>query len=99
MAKVTGKYETLFIVNPTLGEEDAAAVADKFKALVETNGTVDKVEDWGKRRLAYPINDLTEGYYVLMTFSAKPEFPRELDRILRITDGVMRSLIVCKDEK
>ena len=50
------------------------------------------------RRLAYPINDLTEGYYVLMTFSSKPEFPRELDRILRITDGVMRSLIVCKDE-
>ena len=56
-------------------------------------------DEWGKRHLAYPINDLTEGYYVLMTFSAKPEFPRELDRILRITDGVMRSLIVCKDDE
>ena len=81
MAKVTGKYETLFIVNPTLGEEDAAAVADKFKALVETNGTVDKVEDWGKRRLAYPINDLTEGYYTLVQFTSVPSFPAELDRV------------------
>ena len=64
----------------------------KFKTLVEQNGTLAEVEEWGKRHLAYPINDLTEGYYVLMTFNAKPEFPRELDRILRITDGVMRSL-------
>ena len=58
MAKVSGKYETLFIVNPTLGEEEVAAVAQKFQALVEKNGTVDKVEDWGKRRLAYAIEDL-----------------------------------------
>ncbi|MBS5703614.1 MAG: 30S ribosomal protein S6 [Butyricicoccus pullicaecorum] len=97
MAKVTGKYETLFIVNPTLGEEDAAAVADKFKALVETNGTVDKVEDWGKRRLAYPINDLTEGYYTLVQFTSVPSFPAELDRVFKITDGIMRSIIVTLD--
>ena len=97
MAKVTGKYETLFIVNPTLGEEDAAAVADKFKALVETNGTVDKVEDWGKRRLAYPINDLTEGYYTLVQFTSAPSFPAELDRVFKITDGIMRSIIVALD--
>ena len=70
----------------------------KFKTLVENNGTLAEIDEWGKRRLAYPINDLNDGYYVLMTFSAKPEFPRELDRILRITDGVMRSLIVSKDE-
>ena len=97
MAKVTGKYETLFIVNPTLGEEDAAAVADKFKALVEANGTVDKVEDWGKRRLAYPINDLTEGYYTLVQFTSAPSFPAELDRVFKITDGIMRSIIVALD--
>ena len=97
MAKVTSKYETLFIVNPTLGEEDAAAVADKFKALVETNGTVDKVEDWGKRRLAYPINDLTEGYYTLVQFTSVPSFPAELDRVFKITDGIMRSIIVTLD--
>ena len=97
MAKVTGKYETLFIVNPTLGEEEVVAVADKFKALVEANGTVDKVEDWGKRRLAYPINDLTEGYYTLVQFTSVPSFPAELDRVFKITDGIMRSIIVTLD--
>ncbi|MBS6546988.1 MAG: 30S ribosomal protein S6 [Clostridiaceae bacterium] len=97
MAKVTGKYETLFIVNPTLGEEEVVAVADKFKALVEANGTVDKVEDWGKRRLAYPINDLTEGYYTLVQFTSAPSFPAELDRVFKITDGIMRSIIVALD--
>ena len=97
MAKVTGKYETIFIVNPTLGEEDAAAVADKFKSLIETNGTVDKVDDWGKRRLAYPINDLNEGYYTLVQFTSVPSFPAELDRVYKITDGLMRSIIVTLD--
>ena len=98
MAKVSGNYEVLYILNPTLGEEDTAALVARFKELAEGRGTVAEVDEWGKRRLAYPINDLNDGYYVLMTFSAKPEFPRELDRILRITNGVMRSLIVSKDE-
>lgn len=97
MAKVTGKYETLFIVNPTLGEEEVAAVAQKFQALVEKNGTVDKVEDWGKRRLAYAIEDLHEGYYTLIQFTSAPSFPAELDRIFKITDGIMRSIIVALD--
>jgi small subunit ribosomal protein S6 len=97
MAKVTGKYETLFIVNPTLTEEEVAAVADKFKTLVEKNATVDKVEDWGKRRLAYAINDLREGYYTLIEFTSDPSFPAELDRIYKITDGIMRSIIVSRD--
>ena len=99
MAKVSANYEVVYIIDPAQGEENTAALVAKFKTLVEQNGTLAEVDEWGKRHLAYPINDLTEGYYVLMTFSAKPEFPRELDRILRITDGVMRSLIVCKDEK
>ena len=98
MAKVSANYEVVYIIDPAQGEENTAALVAKFKTLVEQNGTLAEVEEWGKRHLAYPINDLTEGYYVLMTFNAKPEFPRELDRILRITDGVMRSLIVCKDQ-
>ncbi len=97
MAKVTGKYETLFIVNPTLGEEEISALVQKFQSLVEANGTVDKVEDWGKRRMAYAINDLHEGYYTLIQFTSAPEFPAELDRIYKITDGVMRSIIVSLD--
>ena len=92
MAKISGKYETIFIVNPKLEEAAATAVVDKFKSLVEANGTNVEVEDWGKRRLAYPINDMAEGYYVLMNFESKPEFPAELERVMKITEGVMRCL-------
>ena len=93
MAKISGKYEVLYIINPNLGEEDTVALVEKFKALVEANGTLTSIDEWGKRRLAYPVNDLMEGYYVLMTMDAKPEFPAELDRVFKITEGVMRSLI------
>ena len=92
------KYETMLITTATLDEEANAALVGKFKSLIEANGTIDSVDEWGKRHLAYPINDLTEGYYVLMTFNAAAAIPAELDRIFRITDGVMRSLIVCKDQ-
>ncbi|MCI8593843.1 MAG: 30S ribosomal protein S6 [Oscillospiraceae bacterium] len=98
MAKVTANYEAVYILNPNLTEEETAAAVEKFKALVEQNGTVTEIDTWGKRRLAYPINDLNEGYYVLMTFTAAPTFPRELERIFRITEGVMRSMVICKDE-
>lgn len=98
MAKLSANYEAIYILNPNLGEEATAALVAKFKTLVETNGTLAEVDEWGKKRLAYPINDQMDGYYVLMTFSSVPSFPLELDRIFRITDGVMRSLIVCKDE-
>ena len=93
MAKISGKYEVLYVIDPTLGEEATAALVEKFKALVEANGTLTSIDEWGKRRLAYPINDLMEGYYVLMTMDAKPEFPAELDRVFKITEGIMRSLI------
>ena len=72
MAKISGKYETIFIVNPKLEEAAATAVADKFKSLVEANGTNVEVEDWGKRRLAYPIEDQTEGVYTLIRFESAP---------------------------
>ena len=96
MPKIKGSYETVFIVDLSLGEEGVASVVEKFKTLIESNGTVAKVDEWGKRRFSYPINDLTEGYYVLVEFESEPSFPAELDRIYRITDGIMRSLIIAK---
>ena len=97
MPKILGKYETVFIVNSTAGEEAITAVVDKFKTLITENATIEKVEEWGKRRFAYPINDMTEGYYVFLSFESVPAFPAELDRIYKITDGIMRSLIIAKD--
>ncbi len=93
MAKISDKYEILYIINPTLDEEGIKAIVEKFKAMVEAEGTLTSIEEWGKRRLAYPINDLNEGYYVLMTCEAKPELPAEIDRVMKITENVMRSLI------
>ena len=98
MAKVSANYEVVYIIDPAQGEENIAALVAKFKTLAEQNGSAVEVEEWGSRKLAYPINYKTEGYYVLMTFTSDPSFPKELDRVLRITDGIMRSLIVCKDE-
>ena len=99
MAKINGNYEVVYILDPNLTEDATAALVEKFKALVESKGTLGEVNEWGKRRLAYPINDLNEGYYVLMTFTATPDLPAELDRQLRINDAVMRSIIVCNDER
>ena len=79
MAKINGNYEALYILNPALDEESIAALVAKFKAVVEAGDSAAQVEEWGKRRLAYPINDLNEGYYVLMTCEAKPELPAELE--------------------
>ena len=98
MAKTTAKYECMYILNPNLGEEEYAAIVEKFKALVEANGTLDEMEEMGKRKLAYEINYLSEGYYVLVKFTSGPEFPAELDRVLGITDGVIRSLITLRAE-
>lgn len=93
MAKVTAKYEVMVIYTLKNGEEGVAALNDKFKAMIEANGTMESVNEWGKRKLAYEIDYQSEGYYVLYTFEAKPDFPAELDRVFKITDGVMRSLI------
>ena len=98
MAKISANYEVVFIIDPAQGEEGVAALTEKFKTLVEQNSSAMEVEEWGKRKLAYAINYITEGYYVLISFTSAPEFPKELDRILRITDGVIRSMIVFKDE-
>ena len=98
MAKTSEKYELMYIINPNLSEEETAAVVEKFKALVEANGTLDELEEMGKRKLAYEINYISEGYYVLVKFTSAPDFPAELDRVLGITDGVMRSLITLRAE-
>ena len=98
MAKTSEKYELMYIINPNLSEEETAGIVEKFKTLVEQNGTLDEMEEMGKRKLAYEINYISEGYYVLVKFTSAPEFPAELDRILGITDGVIRSLITLRYE-
>lgn len=90
------KYETIMVFSLKKGEEAAKELMEKFKALVESNGTLESVDEWGKRKLAYLIDDEAEGYYVLYNYEANPEFPAELDRIAKITDGVLRTLIVKK---
>ena len=82
----------LYIINPALGEEGIAALVEKFKAMVEAEGTLVSVDEWGKRRLADLVNDLAEGYYVLMTFESKRQVPAELERVMKSTEGVMRCL-------
>ena len=98
MAKLSANYEAVYIIDPRKSEEDTAALVEKFKTLCESNATQVEVDEWGKRRLAYPIQDQNDGYYVRLTFTAENAFPAELDRNFRITDGVMRSIIVCLDE-
>ena len=98
MAKTTEKYEVLYVLNPNLSEEETQAIVEKFKTLIEQNGTIDEMDEWGKRKLAYEINYLSEGYYVLVKFTSGPEFPAELDRVLGITDGVIRSLVTLRAE-
>ncbi len=90
------KYETIMVFSLVKGEEAAKELVEKFKALMESNGTLESVDEWGKRRLAYLINDEAEGYYVLYNYEANPEFPAELERIAKITDGVLRTLVVKK---
>ena len=93
------KYETIFILHPSLDEEAVKANIEKFKGVIENGGgVVDNVDFWGKRKLAYEIKKVGEGYYTLVHFSANPELPKELDRVFRITDTVVRHIIV-KDEK
>ncbi|MEG2176646.1 MAG: 30S ribosomal protein S6 [Oscillibacter sp.] len=98
MAKLSANYEVVFIIDPAQGEEGIAALVAKFKTLAEQNSSIVEVEEWGNRKLAYPINFKNDGYYVLMSFTSEPSFPKELDRVFGITEGIMRSLIVCKGE-
>ncbi len=98
MPTVKGSYEAVFIFSLNLGEEGVPAMVEKFKTLIAENSEIGEIDEWGKRRLAYPIDDETEGYYVLYNFVSGPEFPAELERISKITDGVLRSMVVRKDK-
>ncbi|MCI5594470.1 MAG: 30S ribosomal protein S6 [Clostridia bacterium] len=92
-------YELMFIIDPTLEDEKKEATVETVKGIIEADGTVGEVDVWGLRKLAYPIQKKNEGYYVVVTFQASPELPKELDRRLRISEVVMRHLIINKDEQ
>ena len=97
--KILNSYETIFIIDGTLDEEAVKSLQDKFTNLIAANGTVESVDEWGKRRLAYEIKDRTQGFYVLVDFKADAEFPKELERQYKITDGILRTIVIRKDEQ
>lgn len=94
MAKINSNYETIFVIDTTLGDEGVKALTEKFTSLIAGNGEITEVNEWGKKRLAYPINDLTEGYYVLVKFTCDGSFVAELERIYHITEGILRSIVI-----
>lgn len=93
---MTNKYEVALVLSVANGDEAVNALKEKFNDLIAKNGTVENVDEWGKRRLAYPINDETEGYYVFTTVTCEPNVPAELERIAGITEGVLRIMVVRK---
>jgi small subunit ribosomal protein S6 len=96
MAKKIEKYEAVVVFSVKNGEEQVKSLIAKFTELIKQNGELVNVDEWGKRKLAYPINYETEGYYTLFHFDSKPEFPLEFERVVRITDGILRSLVVVR---
>ena len=90
-------YETLFVISPDLSEEDTKAIVEKFTTLIKENGEIGEIDEWGRRKLAYPINYETDAYYIVAKFTSGPEFPAELDRVSKITDGILRSMIIKKE--
>lgn len=91
------KYECVYIISPTLEEEQVKAMVERFNNLVSQNGELESTEEWGKKKLAYEVQDQKEGYYVLMNFSANPDFPAELERNFKITEEVLKYLVVSKE--
>ncbi len=94
---VINSYEAVFVISLKQGEEAVAELVNKFKSRIERHATVESVDEWGKRKLSYPINKETDAYYVLFNFKSDAEFPADLDRRAKITDGVLRSMIIKKD--
>ena len=99
MEKKICSYETLFVVSGNVAEDAYVALKDKFLTLIGNNASEVTVNEWGKRRLAYPINYITEGYYVLVNFKSEPNFPRELTRVFGITEGIIRYMTTAKEVK
>ena len=96
MIEVINKYETIFVIDASLEEEKIQALVEKFKSLISDAGEIESVDEWGKRRLAYPINYETEGYYVLYNYTSDPAVPAEIERVLSINDNILRFLTVAK---
>ena len=92
------KYETIFIVDSELLEESRVSVIERFKNLIESNGQLESIDEWGVQKLAYPINDKLEGYYVLVNYGAAADFPMELERVFKITDSILKFLTIRKHE-
>ena len=89
------KYEVTYIINPNVEEEPRQALVERFSGLITgSGGAVDSIDDWGKKQLAYEINDMTEGHYIFMQFSCEAEFPTELERNLKINEDIMRYMII-----
>lgn len=99
MEKITNSYETLFVIDPDLTEEATSALVEKFTSLIAANGEIESTDEWGKKKLAYPINDKTEGYYVLVNFKSEGTLPSELERIFGITEGILRSIVIRHEDK
>ena len=99
MEKIINSYETLFVIDPDLTEEAIKALIEKFTKLIADNGEIESIDEWGKRRLAYPIIDKPEGYYVLVNFKSEATLPSELERIFGITEGILRSIVIRHEEK
>jgi small subunit ribosomal protein S6 len=93
---VVSNYETIFIVKPDIGDDGIKSAVDRFSDLIAANGTVIEKAEWGRKKLAYPINFYEEGYYVLVNFSSSPQFPLELERLFNINDVILRSIIIKK---
>ena len=99
MEKIINSYETLFVIDPDLTEDATKALVEKFSKLIADNGEISEVNEWGKRKLAYAINDKTEGYYVLINFKSEGTLPVELERIYGITEGILRAIVIRHEEK
>ncbi len=91
------KYEAVYIFLPTLEEEKRNQILDRIKGIIEANGSISNIDEWGNRKLAYLIDDIGEGYYTLINFESESEVIQELNRIARITDSIMRHMIIRVD--
>ena len=94
MEKVINSYEGMFIVSLANGEEAAKVTVNKFTGLIASNAEVVQIDEWGKRRFAYPIEDMNEGYYTVVTFKSESAFPAELQRLMNIDESVLRAMVI-----
>ena len=97
MAKLNDKYEAAVVFTMKQGEEAAKAAMERFSGRISRNATLDSIDEWGKRTLAYEIDDQTEGYYVFYSFTSNPSFPAELERRMKISESVLRYMITTKE--